>query len=85
MIEAIIPHLVPKPYRLQLLMPCAKRIGKPMDKDNFVNKIREIILPQKSVLKFCHLAISLVKPGDDVNLVDEYSCTLRLHPCTNRL
>ena len=63
MVEAIIPHLVPKPYRLQLLMHCAKKIGEPMDKDSFVYKTQEIILPQRKCIKFCHLAISLVILG----------------------
>ena len=56
MIEAIIPHLVPKPYRLQLLIPCAKRMGEPMDKDNFVYKTQKIYYYHKqSIFKFCHL------------------------------
>ena len=89
MIKAIIQHLVPKPYRLQLLMSCAKRIGEPMDKDSFVYKTQEIILPQRKCIQ--NFVIQLLalsnqdRPGDDATSVDECSSALRLHPCTKLL
>ena len=58
MIEAIIQHLVPKPYRLQLLMSCAKRIGEPMNKDSFIYKTQEIISPQRKCIKILSFSYS---------------------------